>query len=112
VTWGVTPSKVVNGGIECEGSFGVDDLYFGKAKPKRVSIPTRNFLIENQNSPKSFYLQTLLELNEIHQYDPHSPKVESMHVISMKIVLDRHVLILLIFYLENQHSMNVEEVHM
>ncbi len=45
-TWGVTPSNVVNGGIVVECSLVVDDLYFGKAKPKRVSIPRKekNFL--------------------------------------------------------------------
>jgi len=36
---GVTPSNVVNGGIADEGSLDVGVLYFGKAKPKRVSIP-------------------------------------------------------------------------
>ncbi len=36
-----TPSNEVNGGMEEEGSFEVGVLYFGKAKPKRVSIPIK-----------------------------------------------------------------------
>ncbi len=36
---GVPPSNLVNGGFADEGSLDVGVLYFGKAKPKRVSIP-------------------------------------------------------------------------
>jgi hypothetical protein len=39
--WGVTPSNVVNGGMIVEGSLVDGVLYFGKANPKRVSIPTK-----------------------------------------------------------------------
>ena len=35
----MTPRRVVNGGSPDAGSLDVEDLYFGKAKPKRVSMP-------------------------------------------------------------------------
>ncbi len=42
VSWGTdTPSNVVNGGTKGDGSFEVDDLYFGKARPNRVSMPRK-----------------------------------------------------------------------
>ncbi len=41
VSWGTgTPSNDVNEGTDGEDSFEVNDLYLGKAKPNRVSIPT------------------------------------------------------------------------
>ncbi len=41
LVFGVTPSNVVNGGMDVEGSLDVGVLYFGKAKPKRVSTPIK-----------------------------------------------------------------------